>query len=324
MNDFHHDFPASYAEPDNFENSAADELIRLRRLLLEPEQMELLRLGEHIDNHALRAQDVSKVLAEAMAIRSGLDQRINNFLVPLIEKALLDSVRDNPGVLKEAVAKVLIPAFGNAVLIKLRDITAFMNCLGQNWFSFNALKWRLESFKKKKSFKEILQSKTVSYQVEQVFLLKRDNGVVLQSLAALGIESADSDMLVSMLTAIRDFAARHFQDGKGQNIDILQFGDYRIFISQGPKVLLAALAKGDPRPDYAALLSDTLEIIHLQFSDSLDNFNIDQNFLVKVKRYMLSCLIQSSKEKKQKIYLGPWLLSIGAVFCIIAWMFRGF
>lgn len=322
MNDFHQDFPAPSAKLKSFEKPVTDELTRLRRLLLEPEQIELVRLGEHIDNHALRAQDVSQILAEAMAIRSGQNQLISNLLVPLIEKAIQDSVRDNPGVLKEAVAKVLGAAFCKAVLLKLRSMTNFMNQMGQNWFSLNALKWRLESLKKKKTFKEILQSKTLIYQIEQLILLKQENGVVLQSLTAPGIKSADSDMLVSMLTTIRNFAARHFQGGKGRNIDILQFGDYRIFISQGPKILLAALVKGNPGHDYTALLADTLEIIQLQFGDSLDSFNVDLDFLIKVKRYMLSCLTYRLKEKKQKVYFGPWLLAIGAIFCIIAWMFR--
>lgn len=71
---------------------------KLRHLILAPEQEDLARLRERVENPDQRASDLSAVLPEAIQLirRQGGEESLNEALAPTVEASLRDSVRKDP------------------------------------------------------------------------------------------------------------------------------------------------------------------------------------------------------------------------------------
>ena len=145
-------------------------LDELRNLLVGPEQIQIGRLKQRLDDPGLHAEDVSRVLAEAIALRSSRDDQVAKALEPSIEETLKASVRRNPKPLVEALFPVMGPAIGKAIFSAVRGMIQSLNQFFENNLSLQGVKWRLEAFRTKKPFPEIVSRHTLLYQVEHVFL----------------------------------------------------------------------------------------------------------------------------------------------------------
>jgi len=83
--------PSSSATNAPLVPGGTDELTMLRRLLLLPEQEQLGELRARLEDPALHAQDVSRVLAEAVALRYQEDDELRHALTPIVIDALIEN-----------------------------------------------------------------------------------------------------------------------------------------------------------------------------------------------------------------------------------------
>src|SRR5512136_1228300 len=73
--------------------------VRLRELLVGPEQARLEELQRRMDDRQLRTEDLSQVVAEAIALRVRRDRALQQTLNPLVEEAVRISVARDPSIL---------------------------------------------------------------------------------------------------------------------------------------------------------------------------------------------------------------------------------
>src|SRR4029434_1356780 len=138
--------------------------------------------------------------------------------------------------------------------------------------SWRSLRWRLDARRTGKSFAEIVLLNTLVYRVEQVFLIHRPSGLLLQHIAAEGISVQDGDMVSGMLTAIRDFVQDSFHVSDEEGLQTLKVGGLSVWIEQGPHALVAVVIRGTAPPDLRATLQRAVESVHAQYSDLLESF----------------------------------------------------
>ena len=81
---------ARSGEPAHGGDGPADSFDELRALLVGPEQRELMALQAHLLDPAIQVRDVSRVLPDAIALRSS-DPQLTRALAPSIESALTAS-----------------------------------------------------------------------------------------------------------------------------------------------------------------------------------------------------------------------------------------
>ena len=108
-----HDPPEGVPEED--QTPTKDAFTELRKLLLGPEQAQLHKLQERLDNPDLHANDVSQVLPEAITLRSSRDQKIAQALEPSTEEAIKASIKRDRKVLVDALFPVMGPAIRKAI-----------------------------------------------------------------------------------------------------------------------------------------------------------------------------------------------------------------
>src|SRR5580693_2113961 len=163
-------------------------LAELRAILLGPDRSAWESIRQRLENPSRRAEDVAGVLAEAVRLRS--DVKLRRALQPLLEEALQLSVQSNPRMLADALFPIFGKAIRKAITSELDGMLQSLSQTLEQSFSWRSLQWRWESFSTGKPYAEIVVLRSMLYRVEQVFLIHRQSGLLLQHVAAPPEESA--------------------------------------------------------------------------------------------------------------------------------------
>src|ERR1700722_15863129 len=266
--------PMAQAQENSTDNNHAYE--ELRHLIVAPETEGLAAIEERLDNLEKRTCDVSEVVAEAIEMRRATgDQALANALAPTIQETLRESVRRDPHVLADALFPVMGPAIRKSITETLRSMLESFNEALDNSFSIRGLKWRVEAMRTGKPFAEIVLMHSLLYRVEQVFLIHRETGLVLNHLVAPTVATQDPDMVAGMLSAIQQFVRDSFKSKDSESLASLNIGDLQVWVEESPNAILAAVVRGHAPADFRQAMNEVLEDIQRYFSSALANFKGD-------------------------------------------------
>ncbi|MDX1708069.1 MAG: hypothetical protein R3274_05675, partial [Desulfobacterales bacterium] len=283
-----------------------DALAELRELLLKPIQTQLDELQKRLDTPDLHAKDVSRVLPEAISLRSQRDKKIEMALEPITEKTIKSSIKKDRKALADALFPVMGPAIRRAIASAIQGMIQSFNQILEHSVSIKGLKWRLEALKTQKSFAEVLLLHTLIYQVEQVFLIHRETGLVLQHVVNKTVIADDPDLVSSMLTAIQDFVQDSFGGTAEETLETLRVGERSVWIEHGPHAFLAAVIRGNPPLDLQNILKDALEEVHFKHREAMVAFQGDTAPFENARYILEECLAAQFKKEKQKFAYGLW------------------
>jgi OOP family OmpA-OmpF porin len=270
---------------------ADDQLAALRTLLLRPEQLELDSLRTRLEDPELHARDVSRILAEAIVLRAQEDDGLTRALQPILVETMRIAIRDDPQFIADAIYPVIGPAIRKAVANAFRDLVRGLNATLERAFSPRALVWRWEAWRTGKPFAEVILLHTLVYRVEQVFLIHRQDGLVLQHLSAPDVETEDPEVVGGMLSAIEDYMRDSFGAGANETLSSLEIGELTAWIEQGPRAVLAAVVRGVAPEEMRAALQDTLESVHANLAGELAAFTGDTTPFARARPYLEECLL---------------------------------
>lgn len=311
--------PIKRSLPQNNSTTEEEAIAELRDLLFGPE------LRSKLDNSQLRVEDVSRILPEAIILRSLQDDQLTQAVVPTVEQAIQTSVRKDLNTLSDAMFPIIGPASRKAAMAALKTFVAtFDRTLNQS-LTPRSFRWRLEAMQTGKSFAEVVLLRTLIYRVEEVFLIHRQTGLLLHSLAVDPTAAQDADLVAAMLKAIQDFVQDSFKVQHQDRLDTLEFGELTIWIEQGPQAILAGVIRGNPPKELRENFQTTLEAIHKKFYQALLTFQGDDTPFEASKSYLEHCL-QAQYQGEQQDKPSPLLLILlGTVFGALGlWGFMSF
>lgn len=303
----------------------ADSLIELRTLLIGEERQRLQALEERLDDPETHARELSEVLPQAIGRAD--DPSMATALAPSVEHAITASVRRNPRPLAEALFPVIGPAIRKAIAHSLSAMVESLNRSLEHSLSWQAVQWRLTALRTGKSFAEIVLLNTLVYRVEQVFLIERRSGLLLQHVAVGSSTVQDTDMVSGMLTAIRDFVKDSFKVRDHESLETLQVGELSVWIEQGPLAVVAAVIRGAAPTELRQTLQNALETIHLQQAELFDSYSGDSSVFDEARPTLESCLQAQYKTDRKarsaalRIAIAVLALLIG-VWAVLTWRER--
>jgi len=272
-----------------------DELTRLRTLILDREQSEISELKERLNNPRIRTEELSKVIAEAIVVRAAKDQKLAIALLPTIETVLRDAVKKDPKFLADTIFPIIGPAIRKAISEALRSMIQSLSKTLEYTFSWRGIQWRIESIRSGKPLAEIILLHTLIYRLEQIFLIHKGTGLVLQHVATDSADVKDAGMVSAMLTAIQDFVNDSFSGKEDTPLHNLNLGELTIWVEQGPRTILAAVISGNPPQELRTLLQEISENIEFKYSLALDNFKGDAAPFEACKPDLSYCLSQAQQ-----------------------------
>jgi outer membrane protein OmpA-like peptidoglycan-associated protein len=289
-----------------------DELAILRSLLLDIEPTKLKKLYERLENPQIHPEDISQMLPEAVILRSKQDKQLGKVMVSTVEEAIQVSVKQDYNVLADALFPVIGPATRKSISTALEEMMQSMNQTLEHSLSPQSFQWRLEAKRTGKSFAEVVLLRTLVYRVEQIFLIHKKSGLLLQHLVTTQVAVQDPDLVAAMLTAIQDFVKDSFRVQKGDGIKSLRFGELVIWIEEGPQALVAAMIRGNPPQELKLVLQEAIEKIHLKLSKEIQNFTGEMETFEVSKPYLKACLVAQYKSAAKQNYTYAWAF-LGAI-----------
>lgn len=291
----------------------------LRPLLVGPEQRRIRRLEERLDQSM--AEMVAGVLPEAVIESRKKGEALSWALEPLIAAAIHERVRRDPGSFAEAISPAMGPAIRGAVACALRAMIQRLNealALGLSWES---LRWRLEARRTGRSFAEVVLLRSMVYRTEQLFLVHRGTGIVLEHVSAKDIPYRDPDQVSAMLTAIDAFAHDAFRTDA--RLERFRVGDLTGWVEHGPSALLVAIVRGVAPPAYGTVLCEALERVHLAYGGELAGFRGDRTPFSGARELLSSCLQQQRKPapgRGRAAVAAAAVLAALAATALVFWM----
>ncbi|MDQ3753136.1 MAG: OmpA family protein, partial [Acidobacteriota bacterium] len=244
------------------------------------------------------------------------DDDMTKALLPTVEQAINISVRKDPQVLVDAIFPVIGPAIRRASAAALSGMTQSLNQTLAYSLSPRGLKWRLEAFRTGKSFAELVLLHTLRYRVEQVFLIHRETGLLLQHVVAdSGGAVQDADMVSGMLTAIQDFARDSFNAEQSEHLENFQVGELTVWVEQGPLAILAGVIRGTAPQELRTIFQHALEKIHLRYHGELSDFSGDAEVFESARPILEDCLDSQFNDDPATQKRKPTLLIV--IACVI-------
>jgi len=306
-------------------DSQQSELLKLRELLLGEEYEQLQDLHDQFNNPERYTDSVAKVLSEAIRLRSARDKSLTSALMPNVEEAIQISVKKDSRPLVEAIFPIIGPAIRKSISEAISGMLKNINDLVEQSLSVKSIKWRLEAKRTGKSYAEIALLRTLDYQVEQVFLIHRESGLLLHHLVSDRAVINDPDMVSGMLTAIQDFIADSFNVDQGEGLKSMALGELQVFIEQGPRAVIAAVVIGNPPSDLGVTLKEALETIHAELALPLADYQGDNTPFEEAYTPLQNCLRSQAKEEqvvveesKKRKWL-PWVFASIAIILLFYW-----
>ncbi len=267
-----------------------DELERLRRLLLAREQEQIRDLIARLDDAELRAREVGGILPGAIRHASRQGPALERALAPTLESATRRAIQSDAKSFADALFPIMGPAIRKAIAESLRGLVQAMNQALEHSLSMRGLRWRLEALRSGRSFGEVVLSHTLVFRVEQIFLIHREAGLLLQHVVATEVEAQDADMVSGMLTAIQDFVRDSFGMDHNETLQTMEVGDLQVWVEQGPRASLAAAVRGTAPVELRQTLREALEVIHRDHTEALASFAGDAAPFERTRPLLEECL----------------------------------
>ncbi|MGD0435462.1 MAG: OmpA family protein [Bryobacteraceae bacterium] len=291
-------------------------LAELRAILLGPDRAAWEAMRQRLDNPSRRAEDVAGVLAEAVRLRSHPDVKLRRALQPLLEEALQLSVQSNPRMLADALFPIFGKAIRKAIASELDGMLQSLSQTLEQSFSWRSLEWRWESFRTGKPYAEIVVLRSLLYRVEQVFLIHRNSGLLLQHVTAPSsgapADTRDPEMVSGMLTAIQDFVRDSVSGAESENLETVRMGEIGVVLAYGTDAILAGFVRGSAPRTLSRVFQDTLDAIEQKNAESLRTFSGDTSRFDSCRPQLEACLLgQAKPDEKSSSAWGARALLFG-------------
>lgn len=245
---------------------------------------------------------------------------IDSLLTP-VEECLRRSVHQDAHNIANALFPVMGPAIRRSINETFKSIVQAVNTSIEHSLSPQGLAWRLESLRSGKSFADIVLKNTLAYRVEQIFLIHRESGLLMQHISQDGTDIGDSDAISAMLTAIQDFIRDSFSKQKNEELDTVEIGEYTVWLERGPLAILACVIRGvSPDEDLRVDMRRILERLHARYTEPLKQFSGDSSTLDEAKMPLQSLLKSEEKEdvKAKKGKLSKTLFIILGIVLLLS------
>jgi outer membrane protein OmpA-like peptidoglycan-associated protein len=290
---------------DNYAKDS-NELSELRSLLLGIEPTRLEKFYQQIDNPHITPEDISRLLPEAIILRTMQDKELAEVMIPTVEESIKSSVKKDHHILSDAIFPIIGPAARKAISTFIDEMTQSLNHALEHSLSPQSFMWRLEARQTGKSFAQVVLLRTLVYRVEQIFLIHKETGLLLEHIIAPKVAAQDPALVSAMMTAIQDFVKDSFNVEKDDGLQSLRFGELTIWIEEAPHAVVAGIIRGNPPQELKLVFQEAIEKIHLKFNKELNFFKGDASAFSASKPYLEACLQAQYKSCSRKKYPYAW------------------
>jgi uncharacterized protein YukE len=227
-------------------------------------------------------QQVTRMRAEVNELQSlldGLEEQINDkqalvaTITPVIADAIRSNIRDSQSEMIDALYPIMGKLVQRSVTEAMRDLAQRIDHQMRKTFNFKDTIKRMTARLRGVSDAEMTLRNALPFQVLELFLIHRESGLLLLHASTTPEDAADSDLISSMLTAIRDFTQDAFGRSDTEELNQIQYGGKGILLEVAHLVYIAAVVDGIEPRNFREHLRGTMIMIAHQHAEILQNYD---------------------------------------------------
>ena len=248
----------------------------LREILLSQYRQRIADLEAELDDVERRITDKDALIAT---------------IAPVLGDAIRRKIRDARREMIEALYPIIGQVVVRAVAEAIRDLARTVDAQVRTSFNPRVLWWRLRARIGGASTEEMLLRESLPFEMAEIFLIHRETGLLLWHVSRDREASPDSDLISSMLTAIRDFAQEAFGRGKEAQLDEIEYGERRILIEAAQHAYLAVVVDGVEPPGFRARMRERIIEVEHAHEKTLRHYEGDPTPLASVEGSLRSLMV---------------------------------
>jgi outer membrane protein OmpA-like peptidoglycan-associated protein len=271
------------------------------------------------DEIRLHPLSIARAIAPeiALAIREQIlldKDAIPQTLGPAMGKAIKAQIESE----KDAMVDALYPVIGSTISKYMVEVVQEINSKIEKTLTPEGIKRKFRAKVQRVSEAELIFQESLRHHVRAIFLIAKDSGLIIQEIQITGEKHLDSEMLAGMLTAIRSFANDCITSGS--ELDLLDYGDWKILIEVAGYCYLAVIVAGEPPREFITKTRRILGEIVLEHDQVIQNFNgnlADVPIAIKTKLERLTEAnldLDQSPKSSSPILLWLLIFVLGLVF----------
>jgi hypothetical protein len=251
---------------------------------LEEDTFELLR-SLLLDDHREQVTRMRREVTQLQAVLDDLERQIQDeeALIATITPVIASAIRTNISESREEMVDALYPIMGRlvqrSVTEAMRDLAERIDQQMRRTFDFKRLLRQLQARLSGVSEAEMVLRDALPLQVEQIFLIHRETGLLLLHSAKEGQQNSDSDLISSMLTAINDFTQDAFGRQQEESLNEIQYGERSILLEVAHFVYIAVVISGFDNSEFRTRMRETMIAIEHRHASALRRYNGDASAL---------------------------------------------
>lgn len=293
---------------------------KLKSLLLGEEIAQIKALQKLLEDQQAFTDKVSLVLDQAA------DQTIKNNpgfrkkFSRLDPQVLSRAIKANQKTFIDAMIPIMGPMIRQSVANAITKFVQDVNRAMELGFSIKAMKWRWQAYRSGVSFAEIVFNNTIEYQVQQVFLIDKESGLLIEHAGHEDDLLQDKEAISAMLTAIEDFV-EDSMGGDGSRLSAAKLGDRNVEVISGSQANLAVVIKGAYTPRLVDHLSAASEQLHLDYAPDLtdeDKWNNNPELKAQLQTLLVT-KNQSDEQDSGGVNFWPWLIVLSLLIGWLGW-----
>jgi len=241
--------------------------------------------------------------------RTGDHEALVAAVSPILGDAIRRQVREDRDEMVESLYPIIGQLITRAVAEAIRDLARNIDHRMRTSFSPTYFLRRLRARARGVSGAELALRDALPFKVIELFLIHRESGLLLlhlpqEELSAPGVED-NSDLVSSMLTAIRDFAQDAFGQDQQGGLDEIQYGDRRILIEALQHAYLAVVVDGIEPSGFRTKLREQGIEIENAYREILRDYNGDASQLDAAQPNLARLLDDGFFEESEAEDLSP-------------------
>jgi len=240
-------------------------------------------------------------------------EKMASNMAPLIGGAIREQIKSQ----KDDIVDALYPVMGNMiskfVTKSFEELLHKINAQIQSGLSFATIQRKIKAKIKGVSETELLLEENYEADIKAALLIHKESGMLLAKVEDGDIALSDTDMLASMMTAIRSFV-NEWVANNSDNTELgeIEYGGNKIIIESGGSVYLAVIVEGAVDTKSYEKIRSVLSEIITEHATSIKNFQGDYEALqqdaIEKKLAKLLTTQKRSKEENSSEKMHPLLL----------------
>ncbi|MBN1350809.1 OmpA family protein [candidate division KSB1 bacterium] len=259
-------------------------LNELRNILLAEDKQKIAILEQSLSQLQKQVDDKEALINSLQPeIAAMLAQKIHDSkseMADALAPVMGEAIRRQISEAKDDVVDALYPVIGKAirklVAEAMKNLVDSVNKKIDQTFRSRLFVKKVQSKITGVSEGELLLKDALPFQVEELFLIHRETGLLISHVTSSSAETTiDRDLVSGMLTAIQDFVTEAFNSKNQGELDEIQYGDAKIILEMGRHSYLAAVVSGIESENFRENLRTLIQRIHNRYFKAIRTFNGD-------------------------------------------------